>query len=127
MTEQRKVVLRHQGGSKTGHVEEYPLGELKEIGFGRDEASDVKFDDSDDLVSRHHAKLLIGEGDPPELEVEDLGSSNGSFVNKQRLSGSMRVHSGDVVQFGAGGPEFRLELDPAPQAAAKATRLAQPC
>ena len=49
---------------------------------------------SSPLVSREHAKLYCG---PLGVEIEDLHSSNGTFVNGQRLNGRVRLKQGDRV------------------------------
>ncbi len=55
-------------------------------------------------VSRRHAEL-IRQG--TQLMVRDCGSTNGTFVNGQRVSGELPLHMGDSVQFGA--ISFRVE------------------
>ena len=53
-----RIVLRHLSGSKANQVEEFQLANFKEIIFGRDPSSTVKYDpDKDDLVGRQHAKV----------------------------------------------------------------------
>lgn len=46
------------------------------------------------LVSREHAKLYCG---PAGVEIEDLHSTNGTFVNGRRLKGRVRLKEGDRV------------------------------
>ncbi|MDI1230916.1 MAG: ATP-binding cassette domain-containing protein [Methylobacter sp.] len=46
------------------------------------------------LVSREHAKLYCG---PVGVEIEDLHSTNGTFVNGRRLSGRVHLRQGDRV------------------------------
>ncbi len=58
---------------------------------------------ADPTVSRHHARLALESG---ALVVYDLGSTNGTFVNEQRIS-QQRLQAGDVVRFG--GVRFRVE------------------
>ncbi len=54
-------------------------------------------------VSRMHAQLRhTGTG----WSLRDLGSSNGTWINGRRVTGSVAVHPGDHVQFGQAG--FRL-------------------
>ena len=60
----------------------------------------------DPSLSRKHAKLY--RRGPAELEVEDLSSSNGTFIN-QRKVGRGAVHPGDTLRFGELG--FRVEGD----------------
>lgn len=52
----------------------------------------------DDSVSREHARLVTGGA---TVEVEDLGSSNGTFINDQRLSSRTALRDGDVLRVGA--------------------------
>jgi S1-C subfamily serine protease len=121
-----RIVLKHLSGSKANQVEEFPLNHVKEIILGRDTSATVKYDpDRDDLVGRQHAKIAQDSSDPSQFIVTDLNSRNGTFVNRQRISGSARVNPGDIVQLGPGGPEFVFEVEPRPANATKATRIAQ--
>jgi pSer/pThr/pTyr-binding forkhead associated (FHA) protein len=47
-------------------------------------------------VSRHHAELNVIDG---TIWLEDLGSSNGTFVNGDRVVGAWRIFHGDEVAF----------------------------
>jgi predicted component of type VI protein secretion system len=59
------------------------------------QAADLLIDDSE--VSRRHAALRpAGDG----LELEDLGSLNGTWVNGTRIQGPVRLEPGDRVQLG---------------------------
>ncbi len=49
-------------------------------------------------VSREHAAIFFDEED--ELVIEDLGSSNGTFVNQERIEGREELTPGDVVKIG---------------------------
>src|ERR1051325_2213870 len=120
-----RIVIKHLSGSKANQVEEFPLNHVKELILGRDPSSTVKYDpDRDDLVGRQHAKITQDPNDPSQFIVTDLNSRNGTFVNRQRISGTTRLNVGDVVQLGPGGPEFLFEIEPRPQNATKATRTA---
>ncbi|HEX7317185.1 MAG TPA: trypsin-like peptidase domain-containing protein [Pyrinomonadaceae bacterium] len=121
-----RIVLKHLSGSKANQVEEFPLAHVKELILGRDPSSTVKYDpDRDDLVGRQHAKITQDPNDPSQFIVSDLNSRNGTFLNRQRITGTVRVNPGDVVQLGPGGPEFVFEIEPRPAGATKATRVAQ--
>lgn len=109
----QRVLIRHSGGTKSSRVEEFPVGFARELLFGRDAACDIRFDqDRDEFVSRRHMKLVVGDADRPEFTLVDLGALNGTFVNRRRVSGSARLQPGDIVQLGAGGPEFTFDVVP---------------
>ena len=114
------VVIRHLSGTKALSAEEIPIGTFKEITVGRDLSCDIRYDnDRDDLVSRQHLKIAFGNGQAgtPEFTITDMESRNGTFVNLQRVTGSMKVQPGDIVQVGAGGPEFLFDFFPRARAA----------
>jgi hypothetical protein len=58
----------------------------------------------DDFASGHHARV---ESARDGVWVIDLGSTNGTFVNGERIDGRHRLREGDVVQ--VGDTELRLE------------------
>lgn len=66
-----------------------------ETTIGRDETCDVCIDDG--LISRRHARFLL-KGD--SLYLEDLASTNGTFVNGRRLHGVWPVHPGEAIALG---------------------------
>jgi pSer/pThr/pTyr-binding forkhead associated (FHA) protein len=87
--------------------------------FGRDPSSDVVIAESE--VSSKHASFVPMDGG---LAVEDLDSTNGTFVNGQRLSGSHRLQPGDRIQIGSMVLEVRgPAAAPAP---AETPAVAQP-
>jgi predicted component of type VI protein secretion system len=60
------------------------------------EGCDVLIDDP--IVSRRHAAIrMTNEG----AIVEDLGSTHGTFVNNQRVTGRQQLLEGDRIQFGS--------------------------
>jgi predicted component of type VI protein secretion system len=63
--------------------------------IGRDSSSGVAINDAE--VSRKHSRLTFQGG---KYVIEDLGSTNGTFVNGQRLVSSVVLKSGDVVSLG---------------------------
>jgi S1-C subfamily serine protease len=119
-----RMIIKHLTGSKSNQVEEFALKHHNELIFGRDVSATVKFDpDRDDLVGRQHAKISRDPSDPNGFLLTDLNSTNGTFHNKQRVTGSVKLQPGDSVQFGPGGPEFVFDVEPRPNNAAKATRM----
>jgi serine protease Do len=120
-----RMIIRHLSAGKANQVEEFPLKHFKEITIGRESVCDVKFDaDREDLVSRKHAKITVDRSDPAEFSIADLGSRNGTFINKKRIFTSVKLAPGDLVQFGPGGPEFQFDVEPRPQTAVRPTRFA---
>lgn len=65
------------------------------ITIGRDATNEVSINDPE--VSRHHCRLTRAAGG---FTIEDLGSTNGTFINGQRVTGARPLTSG--VQVGLG-------------------------
>jgi pSer/pThr/pTyr-binding forkhead associated (FHA) protein len=63
--------------------------------IGRANGCDIHLDDP--FVSRRHARVITSE---IGTAIQDLGSSNGVFVNGRRSLGTTPLHPGDVVQLG---------------------------
>jgi hypothetical protein len=91
------LVVRSGGGRAGEHFS--PEGERTTIGRSPD--NDVFLDDV--TVSRKHAVLMQDGG---EFRIEDLGSLNGTFVNRRRIDSAARLESGDEVQIG----KYRLSF-----------------
>ncbi len=120
-----KAILRFRNASKAGTSSEFSVRQFRSISIGRDPSCEVAYDpDRDDLVSRLHAKITIEASNPPSFILSDFGSRNGTFVNRQRIAGAVKITPGDLIQLGPGGPEIEFDLDPKP-AVPKATRLAE--
>jgi pSer/pThr/pTyr-binding forkhead associated (FHA) protein len=85
----------------------FPAGTVvvldEDVVFGRGEGVDAALD-GDTFASSRHARVFRRGGD---LYVEDLGSTNGTFVNGQRLAAERRLRAGDVLVVGA--TEMRFE------------------
>lgn len=67
----------------------------RELNMGRDPGSDVVLDQGG--ASRQHAKLTP---DPEGVWVEDSGSTNGTFVNDERITQAHLLKNGDQLQVG---------------------------
>lgn len=62
---------------------------------GRDPSCDLMIDDAE--VSRRHARLIARNGG---YAIEDLGSTNGTFINEQRIKSVMPLKTGDSIRLG---------------------------
>ena len=72
----------------------FPL-EGDQLVIGRDSSNGVAINDAE--ISRKHSRLSFQGG---KYVLEDLGSTNGTFVNGQRLAGPVVLKPGDVVSLG---------------------------
>lgn len=110
---EQSVVIKHVSGTKRPAVEQISIAGRRELVAGRAPSCDIRYDlTADDLVSRRHMKIEIAGTGEPEFTIVDLKSRNGTFINKRRIKGPSKLQPGDVVQLGAGGPEFVFDLDP---------------
>ncbi len=71
----------------------FPLTE--EITLGRAAGCQVTIDDT--YASQLHARVFQRDG---TVYVEDLGSTNGTYLNRQKVSGPMVFQRGDKLQIG---------------------------
>ena len=62
---------------------------------GRSSKADIQIDH--ESISRNHAKLINRDG---KVTLEDLGSTNGSYVNDEQVSGEFAMRNGDLVKIG---------------------------
>ncbi len=69
---------------------------LRELTIGRDPKCSITIDD-DTFVSTLHARVYEAEG---QRMVEDLGSTNGTLLNGNKLTGARPLHIGDRLQIG---------------------------
>ena len=96
-------------------VSEHPLTGAC-FSIGRNPGNDLQPDDAS--VSGNHAVIRLTPSvyleDMLDVSVEDLGSTNGTFVNGERLEEHARpLHNGDVVRTKAykeDDPEFQALL-----------------
>ena len=85
-----RLVMR--SGPSAGKV--FPM-EKAEMFVGRDLNNDIVINDPE--VSRRHARFFI-QGN--SYVLEDLGSTNGTFINGQRLSSPYPLRVGETITFG---------------------------
>lgn len=92
-----RLVQRRPDGSEATH----PLGEV--VRLGRHPKNDLRLNDRE--ISKEHA-LIERRG--ASYWIRDLNSSNGTYVNQNRVRES-RLHDGDEVQLGGTILTFRFE------------------
>jgi hypothetical protein len=83
--------------------EEVPVDSLP-VAIGRGGQNEIPLD-GDEFASARHARF---ETRRDGLWVEDIGSTNGTFVNGARVTTPRRLSKGDVVRVGQ--TDFRVEL-----------------
>ena len=88
----RSYVLRFISGKYQGG--EFPIAEDKQILIGR--SSDLDMVLVEDMVSRKHARIAM---QTDQIWIEDLGSTNGTFVNGEKIKRA-RLKEGDRVLIG---------------------------
>jgi pSer/pThr/pTyr-binding forkhead associated (FHA) protein len=93
-------VLKTLEGSEPEFTFRILPGNIRTIG----RASGANFIVDAHLVSRVHCQLTAGAA---ELEVKDLDSTNGTFVNGERITGPSRLNPGD--RLGVGRVELWIE------------------
>ena len=85
--------LRVTGGNAAGT--QIPVG--NELLIGRAATGAGTLGD-DPEISRNHARVSYGPGG--QLQIEDLGSTNGTYVNRTKVDATVPLHPGDYLQIG---------------------------
>jgi Domain of unknown function (DUF4388)/FHA domain len=88
----RAYALRFISGKYQGG--EYPLQDARDLVIGR--SSDLDMVLIEDMVSRKHARISLQDG---AISIADLGSTNGTFVNGEKVS-TARLKEGDRILIG---------------------------
>lgn len=89
-------------GSKSGTS--VVLNPVNEYTVGRSTGQTVKFQPDEILVSSKHATITF-END--RYIIRDVGSRNGTFVNRERVT-EHELKPGDMIEFGPGGPSAQF-------------------
>ncbi len=84
------------GGGVSGQV--FRLAAGTTVSLGRDPDADIFLDDV--TVSRRHAEVTVGD----DVQLTDLASLNGTYVNRRRIDEAETLLGGDEIQIG----KFRL-------------------
>jgi hypothetical protein len=95
-----RMVVERAPGHEPGMI--YDLG--GDVVFGRGDTAEIRLEDP--FASSRHARVYE-QG--RILVVEDLGSTNGTYLNEELLDGPRPLHPGDRVRIG--DSEFSFEVD----------------
>jgi hypothetical protein len=93
-----KLRVQTGAGLSPGSAYDLSQGAL----LGRGEKADIQLEDG--FASAQHARL-IPQGDV--MVLEDLGSTNGTYLNGEPLRGPQPLHAGDRIRIG--DSEFSFE------------------
>ncbi|MFZ0746420.1 MAG: VWA domain-containing protein [Terracidiphilus sp.] len=96
----RKIQLTVVAGNERGRVDTVNLAARAIV--GRDKSCDVSYPDDTEMSAKHFELIQAGE----YVEVQDLGSTNGTLLNGSRLVTQQRIEDGDWVR--AGRTEVRI-------------------
>jgi chromosome segregation ATPase len=92
-----RLLVRLDGEAEIVHVIN-----KKSTAIGRTDDNDIQIDTK--YISRHHARIVIASG---TTVVEDLGSTNGVFINDCRIT-RQALHDGDTLMIGK--TQFRFAV-----------------
>ncbi len=91
---------------------------IPEFTIGRD--PDCQLRPASQVISKKHCQLRLSQG---KAIVKDFGSTNGTYVNGERVEGMLELHDGDLLKVGPLAFHVKIEL---PKVAAPATRTPTP-
>lgn len=98
-----QIVVTHISGLKQGESE--TITSLPTT-IGRGTGCKPRLAVNDTRASTRHAELILENG---QLTLRDLNSTNGTYINGQRIN-RVRLLTGDIVEFGVDGPKLKFEF-----------------
>ncbi len=107
------ILFRIATGARAGEAVSFSVASFV---AGRHPDAALRFDAERDLdVSSRHAEFAWKGS---AWSLRDLGSTNGTFVNGQRVTGPVQLQPGDAIVFGGAGPRLDVLAVDAPGVAA---------
>ena len=103
LASQKKPVIRVHARLESGKEIQHRYAQT-EVTIGRDPNSDIPI--LDEAISAHHARISYHHS---QWWLEDLNSTNGTFIGKSRLTVPTVLIAGD--QFKCGNTFFTVEID----------------
>lgn len=104
------IIITHLGGSRMGQIDGFLTSKFSELIIGRDPNANIKFDIiRDGIVGHQQAKISLDKVSQ-QYYLQDLGSRNGTFINKRRSLGSVKLKPGDIIQVGLDGPAIEFDI-----------------
>lgn len=94
-------VIEHKTESQYHHAGESQKIIVDQAELGRDASCQVRFDESFETVSRHHAVILR---DKDGWKIMNLSKTNSTYVNNQPVQGEWHLASGDEIKLSSRGP-----------------------
>ncbi len=86
----RDIIVTNEAGRRSAPI---AIGSL--VTVGRAESCEIRITDS--FSSQMHARVFDHDG---VAYLEDLNSTNGTFLNDAKVRGTAPLHAGDVIQIG---------------------------
>lgn len=95
-----RVVIRTNDGKRL-------VAQGADVVIGRSRECGILIEgDMSRAVSRRHARVFYSGW---KICIEDLGSKNGTWLNRKNVQAATILERGDVIEFGAGGPRLTVE------------------
>ena len=102
-----QIVAKHLTGARQGESDVFNDVPLT---IGRLPSSDLRLGIYDTRASARHAEIVL---EKHNIVLHDVGSTNGTFVNGRKLPVAI-LNTGDIVEFGTGGPKLQFEIQDSP-------------
>lgn len=109
-----RIIVQFISGARAGHTEVYPVARFESLYIGRDPGCDVRVDaEREAMVSRSHAVVEWTDDEEGRrcYLLTDLLSSNGTYLNGERVRGTVEIRDADHVRLGSNGPEFVFGIE----------------